>query len=154
MKRNNEFSYSENNITIIFCELPKREFDKAPLFEFEVLDNTELDEKLKKTVRSKAVLIESIPYCAKALFAIIASGKFEEVAGKDRIRRVFDEFTTVTGEYPFFSIKTISITPLPRTSVKLLNESLAHAKIEVSARNTITAKVLALEQALELLRKK
>ena len=92
MQKNNEFSYTENGVTIIFNELPKAEYQKEPYFEFEVQDDPELTEKLLKSVINTRVKRGSIFDCSLALFEIIASGEFEEVTTEKRTKAAFENF--------------------------------------------------------------
>ena len=92
MQKNNRFSYTQNGVTIVFNEILKKEYQKGTFFEFEVQDNPVLTEKLKKAVVNTRVREKHFFDCAKNLFAIIASGKFEEVVTRKRAKLAFEKF--------------------------------------------------------------
>lgn len=149
MQKNNDFSYSKDGVTIVFNELPLLPHAKEPYYEFEVLDNPELTEKLRKSVKNKRVKNSSIYYCARALFEIISIGEFEEVVSDERRKKALSDFIEKTGKEPLFVTKKISTNP-PRSNVRLVNHNLKGAIIENEARNTITAQTLCIERFLEL----
>ncbi len=149
MEKNNEFSYTENGVTIIFNELPKAEYQKEPYFEFEVQDDPELTEKLLKSVINTRVRSLFFFECAQALFSIITSGEFEEVTTEERTKAAFENFEELTNEGPRFIVKKISTNP-PRSKVTLMN-SYGLKGIEAEARNVLTAKVLTLEKYINLM---
>ena len=149
MEKVNEFCYEENGIKIVFNVLPKAELQSVPFFEFEVSDDAELTKKLRNAVTNKQVPQKSFFDCANALFAIITSGDFEEVATPERTNAAFQQFKKLTDEDPKFLVKKISTHP-PKSMVRLIN-SYGFKGIEAEARNVITAKVRTLEMYLNLM---
>ena len=148
MQKNNEFSYTENGVTIIFNELPKKEYQKGPHFEFEVQDNPMLTEKLKKSVSGTRVRKKYLFEYAKNLFSIIASGKFEEVVTRKRAKLAFEKFKKLTEENPRFVVKKIS--EYPQKMEVTLSNSYGLTGIIAEAKNAFTAKVLAVEKYIDL----
>ncbi len=149
MEKINEFCYEENGVKIVFNELPKAEHHVEPYFEFEVSDDAELTEKLRNAVRNKQVQQKSFFDCANALFAIITSGDFEEVATPERTIAAFQKFKELVYEDPKFLVKRISTDP-PKSMVRLIN-SLGFKGVEAEARNVLTAKVVTLEKYINLM---
>lgn len=89
MQKNNKFSYTENGITIVFNELPKKEYQKGAFFEFEVQDNPELTDKLRNSVVNKRVREKHFLDCTKNLFAIIVSGNFKKVVTRKQSKYIY-----------------------------------------------------------------
>lgn len=150
MIKNNDFSYSEGGVTIIFSELPEFE-EKDGYYEFKVVGDPEMTKKLRASVKNKTVKKNSIFYCAQALFQIIESGKFEEVVTEERRRQAFNSYEEKTGKRPLFVKKRLSTHP-PLSKVKLAHD-ITGLVIEFEARNVITAETLAVEKYLEELAK-
>ena len=146
MVRISEFCYEENEIKIVFTELPKEAPHLESFYEFEVEGDTELTDKLRKAVMNKRVTYEFFFECASSLFEIIRSGDFEEVPTKERVDAAFAKFKELAMDDPKFMVKKISTHP-PRSIVMLLNSN-GLGVIRAEARNALTAKVKAIEELI------
>ena len=92
MIKNSKFSYSKDDVTIIFLELPRQEHTKNTHYEFEVSDDPALTEKLKASVKKTRVTFSSIPFCAEALFAIIKNNAFETLITTEEHDALYQDY--------------------------------------------------------------
>jgi hypothetical protein len=148
MERLSEFCYEENGLKIVFTELPKEAPHLESFYEFEVQGDTELTDKVRKAVMNKRVTYSYFFECASALFEIIKSGDFEEVPAYDYAKQVFAKFEKLTGEEPKLVVKKTSTHP-PRRIAMILNCIGLKKVITADARNSLTAKVKAVEEYIK-----
>ena len=148
MERLSEFCYEENGLKIVFTELPKEAPHLESFYEFEVQGDTELTDKVRKAVMNKRVTYSYFFECASALFEIIKSGDFEEVPAYDYAKQVFAQNKKFTAEEPNHAVKKTSTHP-PRRIAMILNCIGLKKVITADARNSLTAKVKAVEEYIK-----
>ena len=145
MIKNSKFSYSEDGVTIIFLELPKKENTRETHYEFEVSDDPVLTKKLKASVKKSWVPFSSIRVCAKALFAIIKNNAFEELMSREDRSELFQDYLQAFGK-PDFQIdkKKKDLEGIPKWEVTLLHGG--GENCTATSRTVDNAKGLALKQ--------
>ncbi|MCU0660430.1 MAG: hypothetical protein MUD00_02340 [Candidatus Pacebacteria bacterium] len=147
MIQTTKYSFKENNVVIEFYSIAIIDGEKTQKYLFRVVDDPELTEKLRASVKKQKVTENEFFYCAKALFKRIRNENFEKTpsssvgAELSELCQLFQKKYKVS---PIFSERRIS----PGVFTVALENDFLEVSYEGAGFNKAQAKINALKNCL------